>query len=185
VEDGKFGSVEDGVWNGMIGELVANKADVAINVISNVIERAKVVNFTASILHGAFAIVRLKTENIKIPSWDFITPLSLHLKIAIFVSFLIVLVVISVFENVAFAIGARRVWFSTQEVFTYLSGLAFQRDMGGTNPREWSGRLVALGYASAMTVVMSMYTARIAVSSIEDNSDIRKNLENKVREENY
>jgi len=52
-----------------------------------------------------------------------------------------------------------------------VSGLAFQRDMGGTNPREWSGRLVALGYASAMTVVMSMYTARIAVSSIEDNSD--------------
>ena len=39
--------------------------------------------------------------------------------------------------------------------------------MGATNPRMWSGRLVALGYAAAMTIIMSIYTARITADGIE------------------
>ena len=49
---------------------------------------------------------------------------------------------------------------------TYTFGLTFQRDMGGTNPRMWSGRLVALGYASTMCIVVSLYTAGVTARSI-------------------
>ena len=44
--------------------------------------------------------------------------------------------------------------FSVREVMTYIFGLTFQRDIGAINPRMWSGYLVTLGYASAMTVIL-------------------------------
>ena len=168
VEDGKFGSEENGTWNGMVGDLVLNKADVAINVLSIVSKRATVVHFTSHYLESSFGILRIKQQVIPFPSWEFLKPLTVELELVILLCTLVSILVIMMLENVGYIMKANQ-RFSFREVMTYVFGLTFQRDMGGTNPRMWSGRLAALGYASAMTIIMSIYTARITANSIAQN----------------
>lgn len=172
VEDGKFGSVdENGVWNGMVNDLYLGKADLAVNVISIVERRSNVVEFTNHYLESSFGIIKIKAEASQFPSWEFLAPLTVQLEVVIMATTLFAIFIISVLENVGYWFKYQSKLFPTQEVMTYIFGLTFQRDMGGTNPRMWSGRLAALGYASAMTIVMSIYTARITANSIEQIVD--------------
>ena len=172
VEDGKFGSVDDnGIWNGMVNDLYLGKADLAVNVLSVVEGRSNVVHFTNHYIESSFGIVRIKAEAAQFPSWEFLSPLTAQLEIVIMATTLFAIFIISVLENVGYWFRYQKKLFPTQEVMTYIFGLTFQRDMGGTNPRMWSGRLAALGYASAMTIVMSIYTARITANSIEQIVD--------------
>ncbi|XP_066932288.1 glutamate receptor ionotropic, NMDA 1-like [Clytia hemisphaerica] len=169
VEDGKWGSQEqDGRWNGMIGDLLQNKADVALNLLSIIQKRAEVVEFAEPFMHTSYGIYRIKKPGVlKFPSWDFMTPLSEHLRWAIIGTCIFALLVIFALENHVFMrIKADTKYFPFRESMTYVFGLTFQRDMGGTNPRMWSGRLAALGYASGMVVIMSIYTAMITANTI-------------------
>lgn len=172
VEDGKFGSVDEhGNWNGMVNDLVLDKADLAVNVISIVQGRAEVVEFTNHYIETSFGIIRKSEQRKEFPSWEFLDPLTVQLEIVIMATTLFTIFVISILENVGYWLKYQKKFFSTQELMTYIFGLTFQRDMGGTNPRMWSGRLAALGYASAMTVIMSVYTARITANSIKQLAD--------------
>ncbi|XP_066928618.1 glutamate receptor ionotropic, NMDA 3A-like [Clytia hemisphaerica] len=165
VEDNKWGSIENGTWNGMIKDLIDNKADIALNVMTFIEKRHEIVDFSYHFIESSYGIIRVKQRREIFPSWQFLSPLSFSLSMAIFISTLLSLLSISSFENLtAFVYTKRYVLF--QESMAYIYGLTFQRDMGGTNPRMWSGRLAALGYASAMTIIMSIYTARITANSI-------------------
>ena len=158
----------------MVNDLVLGKADLAVNTISIVEKRAEVVHFTNHYIEASFGIVKIKSkQESNFPSWDFLSPLTVQLEIVIMATTIFAILVISILENVGYWFEYQQKRFSTQEVMTYIYGLAFQRDMGGTNPRMWSGRLAALGYASAMTIIMSVYTARITANSIEQTVDDR------------
>ena len=179
VEDNKFGSLGDNnSWNGMVGELVEGRADFALQALSITSLRQSVVDFTGYVLTSNYGMIRTtqnpNKEEENTLDWSFATVLSPLLATAILVSTVLVIAFTFVHENMLnwmFSDGGRKkgsVYFPIREVLTYTVGLCFQRDMGGTNPRKWSGRFVALGYAAAMTVVMSSYTARITVSSISN-----------------
>uniref|UniRef100_A0A7M5X0J8 Uncharacterized protein n=1 Tax=Clytia hemisphaerica TaxID=252671 RepID=A0A7M5X0J8_9CNID len=182
VEDNKWGSIENGTWNGMIKDLIDNKADIALNVMTFIEKRHEIVDFSYHFIESSYGIIRVKQRREIFPSWQFLSPLSFSLSMAIFISTLLSLLSISSFENLtAFVYTKRYVLF--QESMAYIYGLTFQRDMGGTNPRMWSGRLAALGYASAMTIIMSIYTARITANSIGQfvESDLKGFQDERVR----
>ena len=129
--------------------------------------RARVVHFTHSYMETSFGIVRLKKYGMTtFPDWQFLNPLSNSLKIALLIGTFVSLLIILILEN-STSKFEKRERIKYRESLAYIFGLAFQRDMGGTNPRMWSGRIVALGYASAMTIIMSIYTARITANSIK------------------
>lgn len=172
----RFGSYTNGSWNGMVGELVEGRADFALQALSIYSKRQSAVDFTSYMLTSSYGMVRTTQDQTQegksALDWNFIIVLSPLLATAILLSTLIAVLMTFVLENTlnwVFKEGGGKkgsVYFPIREVLTYIVGLLFQRDMGGTNPRRWSGRFVALGYAGAMTVVMSAYTARITVSSI-------------------
>ncbi|KAL2082902.1 hypothetical protein ACEWY4_020675 [Coilia grayii] len=68
VEDGKYGSLlPNGSWNGMIGELIGKKADVAISAITITPERESVIDFSKRYLDYSVGILMRKSqENINI-----------------------------------------------------------------------------------------------------------------------
>ena len=165
VEDGKWGNLENGSWNGMIGDLVDDKADFIMNIMTALEQRAEYIHFTSHFMESDFGIARVREMTKKIPSYLFKQPIADSLKLALLVSTIVALFGISLFENLNAKFAANRYVF-LQETMAYVFGLTFQRDMGGTNPRMWSGRLAALGYASAMTIIMSIYTAKITANSI-------------------
>uniref|UniRef100_A0A7M5V4U8 Uncharacterized protein n=2 Tax=Clytia hemisphaerica TaxID=252671 RepID=A0A7M5V4U8_9CNID len=124
------------------------------------------IHFTNHFMESDFGIARVKEMTKDISSYIFKQLISNPLKRALLVSLIVALLSISLFENLNAKCTSNPFVF-LQDTMAYVFGLTFQRDMGGTNPRMWSGRLAALGYASAMTIIMSIYTARITANSIE------------------
>ena len=172
VPDGAYGAIIDGRWNGMIGELVDGRADIALQSLSVTYQRLKVVEFVPYLLTSNFGLIRSiskthKEQSFKI-RWDFATALPTMLATSFLCATILVIVFLYIHENLLHWLFSANVYFPIGEIFTYTLGLAFQRDMGGLNPRQWSGRLVALGYAAAMTVFMSAYTAKICAKSIDN-----------------
>ena len=173
VADGKWGNKVNGSWNGLIRDVVDRKADFAMQQMSLLKLRAEEVDFTPAYVDTtSFGILRIKGKKVEFPNWGFLEPITFEIKLAILVSCIIAIGVITILENARFLTKSKPAErFPLREAMTYTFGLTFQRDMGAINPRMWSGRLVALGYASAMTVIMSIYTARITANSIEQIVD--------------
>ena len=166
VEDGKWGSKENGSWNGMIRDLVDGKADMALHALNYLGKRFEAINYSAFLETMGYGILRIKNVKKEFPDWTFLAPLSRDLKWALFGTAFLTVFIILLMENGRYLTDEIFERFHFNETMTYVFGLTFQRDMGATNPRMWSGRLAALGYAAAMTIIMSIYTARITADSI-------------------
>ena len=166
VEDGKWGSKENGSWNGMIRDLVDGKADMALQALNYLGKRFEAINYSAFFETTGYGIIRIKNVKKEFPDWTFLAPLSKDLKWALFGTAFLTIFIILLMENGRYLTDEIFERFHFHETMTYVFGLTFQRDMGATNPRMWSGRLAALGYAAAMTIIMSIYTARITADSI-------------------
>lgn len=166
VEDGQFGRFENGTWNGLIGELVRNKADVAVHHLIDTLTRSQYVDFAPAILDTRYVVVKRKRkfEVLETINWNFATRVDLWLFVALLVSTVIVFVFISMFENhVCTTVNTK---YNLREALSYLGGLVSQRDVAGGNPRHWSGRFVALSFALATTIIINTYTAVITASNI-------------------
>ena len=89
VKDGHYGSWNNtsGKWNGLIGEILAGDADLAIAPLTINYERAQAVEFTAPFLqHGVAMLLRVPTAHL--PSIvAFLSPLSWQLWVAILMAF--------------------------------------------------------------------------------------------------
>uniref|UniRef100_A0A7M5XHQ9 Uncharacterized protein n=2 Tax=Clytia hemisphaerica TaxID=252671 RepID=A0A7M5XHQ9_9CNID len=169
VEDNKFGGKNvTGGWNGMIGELINNKADIAINGFNPTRERLKEVSFTSAYQHDYLSFVKRKLsfEEIDFVNWEFVRTMESDLALWILFSTVFSATFIVFSENIGYLLRSKK-YFSTREVMTYIFGLAFQRDMGGRNPLRWGGRVVALSYAASMTVIMTTYTAHLTAKNIQ------------------
>lgn len=169
VEDGLFGGIdENGTWNGMLGDVIYKKADIAINAFNPTKSRVSRVHFTHAYLydHLVFALRKPSKKEIKFINWEFVRSMESQLAVCILLSTIFSALFIVCSENVGFLIR-HKPYFSTREVMTYIFGLAFQRDMGGKNPLKWGGRVAALSYAGAMTIVMTTYTAHLTAKNIQ------------------
>ncbi|XP_057290949.1 glutamate receptor ionotropic, NMDA 3A-like isoform X2 [Hydractinia symbiolongicarpus] len=169
VEDGAFGQVVNGSWVGLVGELVADKADLVVASISINTKRARYVDFTAPYMPGGVSVV-VKTEQKEQPFFNFeaFEPLSVTLWLTVvfitfFSSFILVLM-----ESKCFCHQVNP--YPWRESITYVVGLLFQKDIAGKNPNKPAARAVSVMLALVLLVIMSSYTAVLTAIKVTNES---------------
>lgn len=184
VEDDQFGRFEENKWNGLINDLISNKADVAVHHLIGTKTRSQFVEFGPGMVETRYVVIRRRTnyQISDILNWDFTKRVHISLVAALLLSIVIVFTIISLFENHPCTPSVTRAY-RLREVLSYLGGLVTQRDLGGKNPLYWSARLVALCFAMATTIIMNTYTAVIAASNINMvvDSSFQGLMDEKVR----
>jgi ABC-type amino acid transport substrate-binding protein len=160
VEDGNFGSNINGTWNGVIGDLISKKADVAIVPLTYNSERAQVVKFTTPFLNVGLKVLALKVE--KSPQLiSFLLPF--HWTVWISVVGVVVLVAILLWIYDFFSpYGLSKIQNSELNLTNSFlnSGIGMTGQLG--NPgRSWATRILTLGYYLFLIIVTSSYTANL------------------------
>ena len=178
-EDGFFGSIVNGTWNGMIEELVSGKADMAFATLTSTSKRSTVVDFGESFLHITLGILVAShyADDMKFFNFNFVGNVAGDLLLALFGMFICGLIILFVTENFLNRLKSLERYYSFKEGFLYLSGITFQRDLGGRNPNRGATRIMFIVFAFCMVVVMTTYTATLtAVQVKRDNSNILTGL---------
>ncbi|KAL5011711.1 hypothetical protein ScPMuIL_010262 [Solemya velum] len=88
VKDGKYGARVNGTWNGMIGELINNDADIAMAPLTITKIREIVVDFTKPFQKTAISIMIKKPEKQKPGVFSFKEPLSDYVWLCVIIGFL-------------------------------------------------------------------------------------------------
>ena len=161
VDDNKYGEIVNGTWVGMVGDLVAGKADLVLASLTINSERAEVVDFSNPFLVGGIILITMLEE--KTLSFFNVEPFK-SISVTLWAAVLIIpALTIGLLVTTERATGKRYFW---KDSFLYIMGLAFQRDMGGKNPYMWSSKVIALSIAMFTMVVMSTYTANLTANSV-------------------
>ena len=172
VKDGFYGSKVNGTWNGIVGELTKNKADLAATQLTITKARSKVVDFTAPysrIRQGILMLNKVERQNIDLQVLSVLDSNLLWVFLAVFISgFLFICLNEYVSMRYQGKLPAstddqRPLW---METFTYMSGITFQRDLGGRNPKGFAARLSAIVVAFGMVVAMTAYTAILTATKV-------------------
>lgn len=175
VEDGSYGTLgRDGKWNGMIGDLVEGKADVALAGLTITESRSRVVNFTLPYLESEMGIlVKPQIVHLDFINFEFLQPLNWELQFFLWLIIVGTMVVNFTLENSIYITSLTKKeyveekYYSTYESMTYISGVALQRDMGGVNPKRPGARFAAIVFAFGMVIVVTTYTAVLAAQNMQ------------------
>ncbi|KAL1517035.1 hypothetical protein ABEB36_000854 [Hypothenemus hampei] len=186
VKDGKYGAENHevkGGWDGMVGELVRNEADLAIAPITITSERERVIDFSKPFMSLGISIMIKKPMKQKPGVFSFLNPLSQEIWISVvfaFVGVSIVLFIVSRFSPYEW-----RILHHTDEPirhpphlhtnsggtmandFSLLNSLwfslaAFMQQGGDISPRSISGRIVGACWWFFTLIIISSYTANLA-----------------------
>ena len=174
-EDGYFGSIVNGTWNGMIGELVTGKADMAFAALTSTTKRSTAVDFGESFLHVTLGILVASSyaDKIKLWNFNFVANVTGDLLLVLLGIFTCGLIVLYTTENFLNHLNGLKRTYAFREGFSYLSGITFQRDLGGENPNRSSTRVIFISFAFGMVIVMTTYTATLtAVQVKQENNDV-------------
>jgi len=63
--------------------------------------------------------------------------------------------------------------YSMKEAFSYIASLAWQRDIGGKNPKTKGGRVMSVCYAFFMVISTTLYTASLTASNVTNDNKIK------------
>ncbi|XP_028276980.1 glutamate receptor 1-like [Parambassis ranga] len=200
VGDGKYGArdPESKLWNGMVGELVYGKADMAVAPLTITLVREQVIDFTKPFMSLGISIMIKKPTKSKPGVFSFLDPLAYEIWMCIVFAYIgvsVVLFLVSRFspyewknedsdeqkEKEApehtndFGIF-NSLWFSLG---------AFMQQGCDISPRSLSGRIVGGVWWFFTLIIISSYTANLAafltvermVSPIESAEDLAKQTE--------
>ena len=170
VEDKKYGAKVNDTWNGLIGDLLQDKADMIIAYLSITSLRSEVVDFSDPFLYGSVVIATLNQEYV-LPFFNVeaFAPLSRDSWILIFGTTLLASVFLLIAERL---VCKRHAKLTCDQSITYMMGLLFQRDIGGDNPHHHSSRTVAVVMAVGMMIIMTTYTAVLTARNITSRGNI-------------
>uniref|UniRef100_A0A8C2I847 Glutamate receptor n=1 Tax=Cyprinus carpio TaxID=7962 RepID=A0A8C2I847_CYPCA len=196
VGDGKYGArdSETMMWNGMVGELVYGKADVAVAPLTITLVREEVIDFSKPFMSLGISIMIKKPTKSKPGVFSFLDPLAYEIWMCIVFAYIgvsVVLFLVSRFSpyewhreekqekqpehNNEFGIF-NSLWFSLG---------AFMQQGCDISPRSLSGRIVGGVWWFFTLIIISSYTANLAafltvermVSPIESAEDLAKQTE--------
>uniref|UniRef100_A0A3B5AY34 Glutamate receptor n=1 Tax=Stegastes partitus TaxID=144197 RepID=A0A3B5AY34_9TELE len=203
VGDGKYGArdSETKMWNGMVGELVYGKADVAVAPLTITLVREQVIDFTKPFMSLGISIMIKKPTKSKPGVFSFLDPLAYEIWMCIVFAYIgvsVVLFLVSRFspyewqgdesddEDETLPSSApehtndfgifNSLWFSLG---------AFMQQGCDISPRSLSGRIVGGVWWFFTLIIISSYTANLAafltvermVSPIESAEDLAKQTE--------
>ncbi|KAK9891998.1 hypothetical protein WA026_017479 [Henosepilachna vigintioctopunctata] len=185
VKDGKYGTENPDVkggWDGMVGELVRQEADLAIASMTITSERERVIDFTKPFMSLGISIMIKKPLKQQLGVFSFLNPLSKEIWVCIIFSFIgvsIVLFTVSRFSpyewrllhlpseqhDISGVHGAHGG--SMANDFTMLNSMwfslgAFMQQGCDISPRSTSGRIVGAVWWFFTLILLSSYTANLA-----------------------
>ncbi|CAH1778409.1 unnamed protein product [Owenia fusiformis] len=171
VKDGKYGSqLPNKTWNGMVGELTRNEAQIAIAPLTITSQREKVIGFSKPFMSVGISIM-IKKPDKAVPSvFSFLRPLSYEIWMCIIFAFVgvsVVLFLVSRFSPYEWHVEDTDEGFEVTNDFSICNSLwfslgSFMQQGGDVNPRSMSGRIVGSVWWFFTLIVISSYTANLA-----------------------
>ncbi|XP_026185699.1 glutamate receptor 1a isoform X5 [Mastacembelus armatus] len=200
VSDGKYGARDPDtkMWNGMVGELVYGKADVAVAPLTITLVREEVIDFSKPFMSLGISIMIKKPTKSKPGVFSFLDPLAYEIWMCIVFAYIgvsVVLFLVSRFSPYEWHAedyeegGEPQTPTQTNEfgIFNSLwfSLGAFMQQGCDISPRSLSGRIVGGVWWFFTLIIISSYTANLAafltvermVSPIESAEDLAKQTE--------
>ncbi|XP_063050005.1 glutamate receptor 1a [Engraulis encrasicolus] len=200
VTDGKYGAKDPDTkqWNGMVGELVYGKADVAVAPLTITLVREEVIDFSKPFMSLGISIMIKKPTKSKPGVFSFLDPLAYEIWMCIVFAYIgvsVVLFLVSRFSPYEWHADDEDPAATppTQEqsnefgIFNSLwfSLGAFMQQGCDISPRSLSGRIVGGVWWFFTLIIISSYTANLAafltvermVSPIESAEDLAKQTE--------
>ncbi|XP_062909173.1 glutamate receptor 1-like isoform X5 [Mobula hypostoma] len=200
VADGKYGArdPESKVWNGMVGELVYSKADIAVAPLTITLVREEVIDFSKPFMSLGISIMIKKPQKSKPGVFSFLDPLAYEIWMCIVFAYIgvsVVLFLVSRFSPYEWQTEEYEEGPDTQSLeqtneFGIFNSLwfslgAFMQQGCDISPRSLSGRIVGGVWWFFTLIIISSYTANLAafltvermVSPIESAEDLAKQTE--------
>lgn len=180
--DGKYGSLVNGSWNGMVGEIVNNTADVIASYFAVDESRQQVLAFSTPYFASGW-VVMVRSAAVERDLWIFVRPFQSRLWGSIFaLCFLVFLLLYWVdrcspfgFKNqFAADLTLRRQLNMGNVLMAVLLPLFGQ---SAIRPSSWSSRITYFGYIFLMAIAWTLYssnlTAQFTVTQLgSDVSDV-------------
>uniref|UniRef100_A0A669F974 Glutamate receptor n=1 Tax=Oreochromis niloticus TaxID=8128 RepID=A0A669F974_ORENI len=200
VGDGKYGArdPETKMWNGMVGELVYGKADMAVAPLTITLVREQVIDFTKPFMSLGISIMIKKPTKSKPGVFSFLDPLAYEIWMCIVFAYIgvsVVLFLVSRFSPYEWN-GEESDDEDETETPEYTNDFgifnslwfslgAFMQQGCDISPRSLSGRIVGGVWWFFTLIIISSYTANLAafltvermVSPIESAEDLAKQTE--------
>ncbi|XP_049631999.1 glutamate receptor 1 isoform X2 [Suncus etruscus] len=200
VSDGKYGARDPDTkaWNGMVGELVYGRADVAVAPLTITLVREEVIDFSKPFMSLGISIMIKKPQKSKPGVFSFLDPLAYEIWMCIVFAYIgvsVVLFLVSRFSpyewhNEELEEGREQAAGDQSNEFGIFNSLwfslgAFMQQGCDISPRSLSGRIVGGVWWFFTLIIISSYTANLAafltvermVSPIESAEDLAKQTE--------
>lgn len=166
VADYNHGALENGSWNGMVGDLMTGTADVAISSFSITSERSQVIDFTAPFFHSGFSTLVAKKERDQTLG-AFLAPLSPEVWSLIFTMGFIVAVGLTIFEwHSPYGLHPkgrnRGTTFGFPSALTNTYAILFCNTMKTKPPKCMTSRMMLNIWGGFSLIFFSSYTANLA-----------------------
>ncbi|CAL8305361.1 unnamed protein product [Arctogadus glacialis] len=201
VMDGKYGArdPETKTWNGMVGELVYGRADIAVAPLTITLVREEMIDFSKPFMSLGISIMIKKPQKSKPGVFSFLDPLAYEIWMCIVFAYIgvsVVLFLVSRFSPYEWNLDEQDETKDPQTppdppndfgIFNSLwfSLGAFMQQGCDISPRSLSGRIVGGVWWFFTLIIISSYTANLAafltvermVSPIESAEDLAKQTE--------
>uniref|UniRef100_G1QK76 Glutamate receptor n=1 Tax=Nomascus leucogenys TaxID=61853 RepID=G1QK76_NOMLE len=174
VGDGKYGALRDGRWTGLVGDLLAGRAHMAVTSFSINSARSQVVDFTSPFFSTSLGIM-VRARDTASPIGAFMWPLHWSMWLGIFAALHLTALFLTLYEwRSPYGLTPRGRNRST--VFSYSSALnlcyaiLFGRTVSSKTPKCPTGRLLMNLWAIFCLLVLSSYTANLAAVMVGDKT---------------
>lgn len=180
-KDGRYGSLngKTNQWDGMIGELVRDEADIAVADLTITDDRSRVVDFTHPFMEiGVGALVRVDLQGLTHGIWAFLQPVAAELWIATFIAISLMGILFWTMERIAIWIldkfskpndrEKHEIRRNNRNNFSFAASVHYSwstvvrtRDKVVT-PSNTSAKIGAISLALCFLVFITTYTAQLA-----------------------
>ncbi|XP_007460508.1 PREDICTED: glutamate receptor ionotropic, NMDA 3B [Lipotes vexillifer] len=174
VGDGKYGALRDGRWTGLVGDLLAGRAHMAVTSFSINSARSQVVDFTSPFFSTSLGIM-VRARDTASPIGAFTWPLHWSMWLGVFTALHLTALFLTLYEwRSPFGLTPRGRNRGT--VFSYSSALnlcyaiLFGRTVSSKTPKCPTGRLLMNLWAIFCLLVLSSYTANLAAVMVGDKT---------------
>uniref|UniRef100_A0A8C6S984 Glutamate receptor n=1 Tax=Neogobius melanostomus TaxID=47308 RepID=A0A8C6S984_9GOBI len=177
VTNGKHGKLVRGIWNGMIGEVLYKRADMAIGSLTINEERSEIIDFSVPFVETGISVMVARTNGTVSPS-AFLEPYSPAVWVMMFVMCLtVVAITVFVFEYCS-PVGYNRSLVTAKDpggpTFTIgksvwlLWGIVFNNSVPIENPKGTTSKIMVLVWAFFAVIFLASYTANLAAFMIQE-----------------
>ncbi|XP_069130736.1 glutamate receptor ionotropic, kainate 2-like isoform X4 [Argopecten irradians] len=169
VPDGKFGSLKTHGWTGMVRVLFEKEADIALAPFQITPKRSMAVDFTKPFMTKGTSVVVKKPDRGLSP-FQFLSPLSKFVWIAIFLCFVTTALVLFATSRVNND-KKSKFMHNLRESFWYIWGTILRGNLTGS-PTGISSRIVSASWWFFSLIIISIYTANLAAFLTISNAHI-------------